>query len=84
ETEGGAAIHVRRGKDTIVGRNAGDMINEIAVAMTNGIGLGGLAAVIHPYPTQAEAIKHIADMYSRTRLTPAVQKWFTRWLSWTR
>lgn len=89
ETEGVAAIHVRRGKDTIVGativgRNAGVMINEITVAMTNGIGLGGLAGVIHPYPTQAEAIKHIADMYSRTRLTPAVQKWFTRWMAWTR
>ena len=89
DTDGVATIHVRRGKDTIVGativaRNAGDMINEVTAAMTNGIGLGALAAVIHPYPTQAEAIKHVADMYSRTRLTPTVRKWLTRWLDWTR
>jgi pyruvate/2-oxoglutarate dehydrogenase complex dihydrolipoamide dehydrogenase (E3) component len=89
ETEGVAAAHVRRGSDRIVGativaRNAGDMIGEVTVAMTNGVGLGKLAGVIHPYPTQAEAIKHIADMYSRTRLTPTLSKWFTRWMAWTR
>ncbi|MBT5712196.1 mercuric reductase, partial [Candidatus Poribacteria bacterium] len=89
ETEGVAAIHVRRGSDKIVGativaRNAGDMISEVTVAMGAGVGLRKLASVIHPYPTQAEAIKHIADMYSRTRLTPRVHKWLTRWLRWTR
>jgi pyruvate/2-oxoglutarate dehydrogenase complex dihydrolipoamide dehydrogenase (E3) component len=89
ETEGMVAAHVRRGSDRIVGativaRNAGDMISEITVAMTNGLGLGKLAGVIHPYPTQAEAVKHIADMYSRTRLTPTLRKWFTRWMDWTR
>lgn len=43
-----------------------------------------LSQVIHPYPTQAEAIKKVADSYSRTRLTPGVKKLFSRWLSWTR
>jgi pyruvate/2-oxoglutarate dehydrogenase complex dihydrolipoamide dehydrogenase (E3) component len=89
ETEGVAAIHVRRGTDRIVGativaRNAGDMINEITLAMTQGVGLGKLAGVIHPYPTQAEAIRQIADTYSRTRLTPTVRRWFGRWMRWTR
>ena len=41
-----------------------------------------LSQVIHPYPTQAEAIKKVADSYSRTRLTPGVKKLFSRWLSW--
>jgi glycogen phosphorylase len=33
-------------------------------------GLGKLANVIHPYPTQAEAIRQAGDLYNRTRLTP--------------
>jgi len=35
-----------------------------------------LANVIHTYPTQAEAIKQVADAYNRTRLTPFVQRLF--------
>jgi len=33
-------------------------------------GLSALSGVIHPYPTQAEAIKKAADTYRRTLLTP--------------
>lgn len=67
---------MRKGKDqlvgaTIVAAHAGEMITEITVAITNGIGLGAFATVIHPYPTQAEAIKAVAGLYTRTRLTPA-------------
>ncbi len=48
------------------------------------MGLGKLAGVIHPYPTQAEAIRQIGDLYNRTRLTPTVRKIFGKWLKWTR
>jgi pyruvate/2-oxoglutarate dehydrogenase complex dihydrolipoamide dehydrogenase (E3) component len=37
---------------TIVGPDAGNMISEVTVAMQAGLGLGALASVIHPYPTQ--------------------------------
>ena len=37
---------------TIVGPDAGNMISEVTVAMQAGMGLGSLASVIHPYPTQ--------------------------------
>jgi len=37
--------------------------------------------VIHPYPTQAEAIRKAADAYNRTRLTPTVKKLFKLWLA---
>lgn len=89
ETEGFVKIVTRKGKDEIVGAtivagNAGDMIGEISLAMTNGIGLGKIANSIHPYPTQAEAIRKIGDQYSRTRLTPFVKGLFERWLAWTR
>ena len=89
EDEGFVRVHVRKGTDRIVGatvvaRHAGDMLSEITLAMAGGLGLKGIAGTIHPYPTQAEAIKKLGDAYSRTRLTPLVKGLFERWLSWTR
>jgi len=89
EEEGFVKVHVKKGTDrilgaTIVARHAGDMISEITTAMMGNVGLGTLANVIHPYPTQAEAIKQVADAYNRTRLTPLVKNLFTRWFAWTR
>jgi pyruvate/2-oxoglutarate dehydrogenase complex dihydrolipoamide dehydrogenase (E3) component len=89
EEEGFVKIHVRKGRDeilgaTIVARHAGEMISEITVAMAARIGLGKLASVIHPYPTQAEALRQCGDAYNRTRLTPTVKKWMGRWLAWHR
>ncbi len=89
EEDGFAKIHVRKGTDQIVGativaRNAGDMISEITLAMTHGLGLSKIGSTIHPYPTQAEAIRKLGDQYSRTRLTPFVKSVFKKWLAWTR
>ncbi|MEO2027693.1 MAG: mercuric reductase [Fuerstiella sp.] len=104
ETDGFVRAHVKKGTDEIVGAtivaaNAGDLINEITLAMTvnsriskwtktlrlaKGVGLSSIGTTIHPYPTQAEAIRKLGDQYSRTRLTPFVQKLFARWLAWTR
>lgn len=89
EDEGFVRVHVRRGTDQIVGAtvvaaHAGDLIGELSLAMTNKIGLGGIGASIHPYPTQAEAIRKVGDLYSRTRLTPFVQRLLARWLAWQR
>jgi pyruvate/2-oxoglutarate dehydrogenase complex dihydrolipoamide dehydrogenase (E3) component len=89
DAEGMVKIHLKQGSDkilgaTIVARHAGEMISEITLAMVGKIGLGALAAVIHPYPTQAEAIRQTGDLYNRTRLTPFVKKLFTRFLAWRR
>lgn len=89
ETDGFVKVHVQKGKDkilgaTIVTSHAGDLISEITVAMNNGVGLAGIGNTIHPYPTQAEAIRKLGDQYSRTRLTPFVASLFKRWLKWTR
>jgi pyruvate/2-oxoglutarate dehydrogenase complex dihydrolipoamide dehydrogenase (E3) component len=89
EEDGFVKIYVQKGRDeilgaTIVARHAGEMISEISVAMSARIGLGKLASVIHPYPTQAEAIRQCGDAYNRTRLTPTVKKWMGRWLAWQR
>ncbi|MGD2095958.1 MAG: mercuric reductase [Desulfobacterales bacterium] len=82
-------VYVKKGTDEILGatmvcRHAGDMISEISVAMAAGAGLGTIARTIHPYPTQAEAIKKAGDVYNRTRLTPRVQKIFNTLLKWRR
>ncbi|MFQ5846729.1 MAG: mercuric reductase [Candidatus Methylomirabilales bacterium] len=89
EEEGFVKVHVKKGTDrilgaTIVARHAGEMLSEITLAMAAHIGLGTIANVIHPYPTQAEAIRQVADAYNRTRLTPGIKKLFTHWLTWTR
>jgi pyruvate/2-oxoglutarate dehydrogenase complex dihydrolipoamide dehydrogenase (E3) component len=87
EDVGFVKIHVKERTDrilgaTIVASHAGDMINEITLAMVAGIGLRTLARVIHAYPTQAEAIKKAADAYSRTRLTPTIQSLLRHWVAW--
>jgi len=89
EDDGFARVHVKRGADKIVGativaRNAGDLISEITLAMTHGLGLSKIGGTIHPYPTQAEAIRKLGDQYSRTRLTPLIKSLFSKWLAWTR
>jgi pyruvate/2-oxoglutarate dehydrogenase complex dihydrolipoamide dehydrogenase (E3) component len=89
ETEGFARIHVRHGTDRIVGAtvvsaHAGEMMGEITLAMTRDIGLGAIAANIHSYPTQAEAIKKLGDLYQRSRLTPRVASILRTILKWRR
>ena len=86
EEEGFVKVLTRKGSDEILGAaivasHAGDMISEITLAMEKGIGLGGLASVIHPYPTRAEAIRQAGDSYMRTKLSPLVKRmfeWFLR------
>jgi pyruvate/2-oxoglutarate dehydrogenase complex dihydrolipoamide dehydrogenase (E3) component len=81
EEHGFLAVHVRRGRDEIVGAtlvssHAGETISEITAAMTARVGLAKLAETIHCYPTQAEAIKRAADAHNRGRLTPTVRRVF--------
>jgi len=89
QEEGFLKIHVKEGTDkilgaTIVARHAGEMISEITTAIAGEIGLKQIAGIIHPYPTQSEAIKRAADEYNRTRLTPFLKGFLSAWLSWTR
>jgi pyruvate/2-oxoglutarate dehydrogenase complex dihydrolipoamide dehydrogenase (E3) component len=89
ETAGFAKVHVKKGTGTILGativaRNAGDMLGVYTLAMTHGLGLGALARMIQPYPTQAEAVRKTGDLYNRSRLTPRVKRLFSAWLAWQR
>jgi pyruvate/2-oxoglutarate dehydrogenase complex dihydrolipoamide dehydrogenase (E3) component len=84
DDEGFVKVHVRRGTDRVVGatvvaRHAGEMIAELTLLMTAGLGLKTLGRVIHPYPTEVEAVRKVADVYNRTRLTPFVKGLFQWW-----
>ncbi len=89
ETDGLAKVLLKKGTDQIVGativaQHAGDMIAEITLAMTHGMGLKKIGSTIHCYPTQVEAIRKLGDQFNRTRLTPRVKRLFQTWLGWTR
>jgi len=78
EQVGFVKIHIRDGTSsilgaTIVARHAGEMINEITLAMVAGLQLCDVAKVIHSYPTQAAAIKKAADAYARDMAVQAAQ-----------
>jgi pyruvate/2-oxoglutarate dehydrogenase complex dihydrolipoamide dehydrogenase (E3) component len=76
-------VHLERGRDrilgaTLVAEHAGEMIGELALAMTAGIGLGKVGSTIQPYPTQSEVFRKAADAWRRTRLTPRAKRAFAR------
>ncbi|MFN5514852.1 MAG: mercuric reductase [Cyanobacteriota bacterium] len=86
ETQGFVKVHYQKGGRivgaTAAGSVAGELISELTLAMTQNLSLGQLASVIHPYPTQSEAIKKAADAYRKTLLTPGARRlltWLSRW-----
>ncbi|MEO7359628.1 MAG: FAD-dependent oxidoreductase, partial [Gemmatimonadaceae bacterium] len=86
DASGFLKVHLKQGTDTIVGAtlvaaHAGEMIGEIGLAITNGIGLGAIGKTIHAYPTQSEVFRKAADVWRRGRLTPAVKRFFALWFS---
>ena len=85
EDNGFVKVMVKKGYDkilgaTVVASHAGEMISEITMCITCGVGLRKLSGVIHPYPTQAESIKSIAGEFSKSRLTPFVKMLLAWWL----
>jgi hypothetical protein len=64
-----------------VAAHAGETIGEVVLAMTSGLALSAIGATIHPYPTQAEALRRLADAHQALRLTPRVKGLFERYLS---
>jgi pyruvate/2-oxoglutarate dehydrogenase complex dihydrolipoamide dehydrogenase (E3) component len=68
QDDGFVKIHVKEGTDTILGATivasrASEMINELSVVMSAGIGMRGLANVLHIYPAQCDAIRLAAMAY---------------------
>ena len=89
EDEGFARVHVQKGTDKIVGATvvaarAGDIISEFTLAMKAGLGLKTLASTIHPYPTQGEVVKKVANAWRKTTFTSRQKSILSKWYAWTR
>ena len=83
--DGFAEVLTARGSDrilgaTIVGRDAGEQLAPLVVALTRGLGLKSLGSLVLPYPTRSEYLRRILDSYSRTRLTPFTAGTLRWWL----
>jgi len=79
ETEGYVRLYMSREDGrllgaTIVGSHAGESIGETVLGVKQKLKVGDLSGVIHPYPTQAEAIKRAADLQYRSRLKPWMRR----------
>ncbi len=88
EEDGFVKLHVKEGSDeilgaTVVARHAGEMINDISLAMTAKMGLRSLVRVIRAYPTQADAIRMAADAYDTTRRRTILERLRTRLVKWS-
>jgi len=69
-------MHVKKGTDeilgcTIVSQHAGDMISEVTMCIQYGVGAAKLAGVMHPYPTQQEAVRQCAAQVNKMYKGPA-------------
>ncbi|GJL56348.1 MAG: mercuric reductase [Nitrospirales bacterium] len=89
EDEGFARVHVKKGTDTILGAtivasHAGDMISEFTLAMNAKVGLSTITGTIHPYPTQAEVMKKVANAWRKTTFTDGKKRFLQRLFAWTR
>jgi len=86
EDDGFARVHVKKGTDkilgaTIVAAHAGDMISEFTLAMKGRLGLNTIASTIHPYPTQAEVIKKVANSWRKTTFTKGKKTFLSKFFS---
>jgi pyruvate/2-oxoglutarate dehydrogenase complex dihydrolipoamide dehydrogenase (E3) component len=71
KTLGECKLVLNKGKlvgASIVGEGAGDIIQLVSVAMSNGLKLTALTNFISPYPTRAEVVKRAASAH----FTPVV------------
>ncbi len=89
EEEGFARVHIQQGTDkilgaTIVAAHAGDLISEFTVLMKAGAGAKTLAGTIHPYPTQAEVNKKVANLWRKAHFTEGQKRLLKKWLAWAR
>ena len=87
DSRGFGRIHFKRGTDrivaaTFVGRNAGELIGEVAVAMTANVGLTKILDTVHPYPTKSWLTLFLANEHSLLKLTPTTKSWLRRWFQW--
>ncbi|MBB64961.1 MAG: mercuric reductase [Waddliaceae bacterium] len=63
---------------TIVAPRAGEMLNELSLAMHTKTPLRKLAKLIHPYPTYSLAIRKAADLWLKETILGTIRSLFSR------
>lgn len=85
QTEGFAMVHVASVSGKILGAHvvgecAGELINEFALAMHNGLSLRDISGTVHAYPTYTLGVRRVADQWyvrsGSTRLVDTVRSIF--------
>jgi pyruvate/2-oxoglutarate dehydrogenase complex dihydrolipoamide dehydrogenase (E3) component len=82
-TDGWVKVLVKPGTDRIlgaqiVGAEAGELIAEFVLAMTQNLGLKKILGTIHIYPTRMEAVKFAAGSWRRTHAPERLLGWVGR------
>lgn len=67
----------------VVGADAGDLIQEIVLAMAAGVPVGRIAQTVHAYPSRTEGVLRASEAYWRERMfgsgpTASVLRWLAR------
>ncbi len=88
KTKGFIKVMVAKGRPvgaTIVGYQAGELINLWSLALANNLKMGQIAAMVSPYPTVGELNKRVAGAYFSPRLfenqmVKRVVRFVQRWI----
>ncbi len=86
EADGFARVYVDRKSGrllgaTMVSSHGGESIAEMGLAITSGLKMSHIGATIHPYPTQAEIWKKLANAHLKESFTPRIAKIFKFFLN---
>lgn len=85
ETEGFLKVVTTRGGRilgaSMVGHNAGELIQMWSLAMQKGIDIKAMATIVSPYPTLAEMNKRAAMMHFAPKLTSPLPRRIIGWLA---
>lgn len=66
----------------VVGANAGELMQELVLAMAQGVSVGQVAQVIHAYPSRTEGVLKASEEYWRERMfRPGPMSSALRWLA---
>ena len=72
--QGLVIVHCKAGRGqvagaTVIGPQAGDLINSFSLLMSQNLPLSALSNTIHCYPTQSQVLQRLGGQFQRTRLT---------------
>mgnify|MGYP001150843619 CR=1 FL=1 len=83
-TQGELRLHVAKGRiigASLLGPQAGELIHEIALAVSERIPLRKIASLVHAYPTLAQITKRAAGSYFSPTLFSPKTRSFVKWIN---